>query len=222
MNHQRCSQLQLPLVYTEKSKLLAKTGFQPPNRSCTRRIRTLLVATGALFILVFIVVSSLPKNEAFKTYRPRHWKSASTPIDGWVLVERAPLKHRVHLVVAVHQSNLNKLEDLLLRVSDPDNVANYGSHLSLQEVNTLTAPPQASVNVVIAWLKQAGIRDDEIHSTGNSDLISAVVSIARAEKLLSVSIFFHFCCLLHIHKVESHFLPFFRLPGCSPLASSPF
>eukprot|EP01097_Dermamoeba_algensis_P008398 TRINITY_DN55_c0_g1_i1.p1 TRINITY_DN55_c0_g1~~TRINITY_DN55_c0_g1_i1.p1 ORF type:complete len:592 (-),score=168.93 TRINITY_DN55_c0_g1_i1:198-1742(-) len=51
------------------------------------------------------------------------------------------------------QRNLEKLESVLMSVSDPDS-ENYGRHLSIEELSELIAPPKEAHDEVIAWLQE--------------------------------------------------------------------
>ena len=83
----------------------------------------------------------------------------------------------------VRQSNLAELEATLMAVSDPDS-AQYGQHLSLEEVNSLTAPQPQHVSQILQWLEQAGITTEEISRTPNSDMMTVTCTVKQAEALL--------------------------------------
>jgi len=82
----------------------------------------------------------------------------------------------------VKQTNLDMLKSTLLRVSDPDDAENYGRHLSKAQVDALVAPRAEHVDTVRDWLP----RTASLQSTANFDLVTATMSIAEAESLLSV------------------------------------
>ena len=116
---------------------------------------------------------------------------------GWSQLSRACPHQSLELTVLVRQSNLAELEATLLAVSDPDS-AQYGQHLSLEEVNELTAPQPQHVSQILQWLEQAGITTEEISRTPNSDMMTVTCTVKQAEALLQLEAFaisplVHFC-----------------------------
>jgi tripeptidyl-peptidase-1 len=105
--------------------------------------------------------------------------------DGWTTVSRADPAAQLELTLAVRQTNLAALERQVLAASDPDNAARYGRHLSREQVDALVAPRSADVEQVKAWIA-AGAAPTAMRSTGNGDLITATITVAEAERLLSV------------------------------------
>ena len=84
----------------------------------------------------------------------------------------------------VKQTNLDKLHDTFTRVSDPRH-ADYGRHLSNDEVHALVAPAPASLGAVRAFLAAHGVASDAL--TPNGDFLRAVVPVSVAEALLSTT-----------------------------------
>merc|ERR1719486_49457 len=82
----------------------------------------------------------------------------------------------------VKQTNVEKLEKVLLEVSDPDS-EKYGKHLSNEQVHALVAPKQESIDAIMEHLSKHGVKG--VAATPNSDIITADVTISLAEKLLS-------------------------------------
>ena len=76
-------------------------------------------------------------------------------------------------------------EAITARPPDPDNAARYGRHLSREQVDALVAPRSADVEQVKTWIA-AGAAPTVVRSTGNGDLITATITVAEAERLLSV------------------------------------
>lgn len=63
---------------------------------------------------------------------------------------------QVMFTVAVKQSNIALLEQMLLSVSDPLS-SQYGKHLSLDQVNALVHPKASSIQAVLTWMSSYGI-----------------------------------------------------------------
>jgi len=102
--------------------------------------------------------------------------------EGWSITGPTSHDGLIELTFAVKQQNLQKLHDVLLRVSDPRSPS-YGEHLSNNEVHMLTAPKPEHLTAVMDFLKSHGAEGK--HATPNGDLITATVSFAVAEKMLS-------------------------------------
>lgn len=77
-------------------------------------------------------------------------------------------------------------------VSDPDS-ANYGQHLSTDDVNKLIAPSDESVSLVESWLAGHGIDKSRLSYSPAKDWISINVPVSTAEVLLNTkySVFQH-------------------------------
>jgi len=111
---------------------------------------------------------------------PQH---AGVPV-GWQSQGRAKGSAELELIFAVKQTNLDKLHDTLSRVSDPRH-ADYGRHLSNDEVHALVAPAPASLGAVRAFLAAHGVASDAL--TPNGDFLRAIVPVSVAEALLSTT-----------------------------------
>lgn len=60
--------------------------------------------------------------------------------------------------IGIKQGNIQGLQEKLADIADP-NSPNYGKWLSKEEVDKYTAPAEADVAAVKAWLASAGITD---------------------------------------------------------------
>jgi tripeptidyl-peptidase-1 len=63
-----------------------------------------------------------------------------------------PESTRMTVVLVLKQTNLSKLERLVLDVSTPSS-KNYGKHWTADEVNALTRPSEATISTVYSWLR---------------------------------------------------------------------
>ena len=109
---------------------------------------------------------------------------------GWHRGERVPGGELVHFRVAVHQSGIQELEDVVLAVSDAAS-ARYGQHLSLDEVQQLLAPPPESLKTVRSWLREGGVR--QMQESSNGDFIEALLPAAKIESLLQTTLYRYYC-----------------------------
>lgn len=98
---------------------------------------------------------------------------------GWKSDGYLPAGASLELTIAVRQTNLQKLEQLFHAVSDPDN-ANYGRHLTFDQVNALTAPRKEDLTVVDQALGE--LNATNVRRTANSDFVVAEVPVAAAER----------------------------------------
>ncbi|KAM4797097.1 tripeptidyl-peptidase 1 [Rhinophrynus dorsalis] len=106
--------------------------------------------------------------------------------EGWIKVGRLGPNEEVTLTFALKQQNVNKLEELVGRVSDPDS-SQYGHFLSLAELSSLIQPPDYALHMVRNWLEKHGIEKCESVQTG--DFLCCQTQASIAEKLLPGSQF---------------------------------
>jgi tripeptidyl-peptidase I len=103
---------------------------------------------------------------------------------GWSLHRRADPEALIPLRFSLAQSNLDKLESLLLDVADPLS-SNYGKHWSPAKVAETFRPSKETIDSVYAWLVDgAGIHADNVKLSPNGDILQLDVTIAEAEDLL--------------------------------------
>jgi len=81
---------------------------------------------------------------------------SAVSVAGWHLGERSSQDLKVHVMIALKNRNMQKLEEEVLAVSSPQS-ERYGQHLSSQEVAVLTGPDDTAKQVVGRWLSSAGI-----------------------------------------------------------------
>uniref|UniRef100_A0A8C9XLV6 Tripeptidyl-peptidase 1 n=1 Tax=Sander lucioperca TaxID=283035 RepID=A0A8C9XLV6_SANLU len=74
----------------------------------------------------------------------------------WTHVGRVDPTEELELTFALKQQNSDLLEEILTLVSDPDS-AQYGKHLTLEEVSSLVRPSELTQKVVHHWLQSHGI-----------------------------------------------------------------
>jgi tripeptidyl-peptidase-1 len=103
---------------------------------------------------------------------------------GWSRVgEPAPHTALLPLKIGLKQSNIDKLHDHLLDVSHPDS-ENYGKHWTPEEVKAYFRPSEESVEVVMAWLEEAGVERSRIElSKGENWVQVKDFSLQEAERV---------------------------------------
>jgi tripeptidyl-peptidase-1 len=108
---------------------------------------------------------------------------------GWSLHRRADPSAFLPLKFSLAQSNLEKLEDFLLDIADPQS-PNYGQHWSPARVKETFRPSAETVDTVHAWLThEAGIHADNIQLSPSSEILQLNVTVAEAERLLQAEYF---------------------------------
>ncbi|KAJ7830284.1 subtilisin-like protein [Mycena leptocephala] len=108
---------------------------------------------------------------------------------GWSLHRRADPSAFLPLKFSLAQSNLEKLEDFLLDIADPQS-PNYGQHWSPARVKETFRPSAETVDTVHAWLThEAGIHVDNIQLSPSSEILQLNVTVAEAERLLQAEYF---------------------------------
>ncbi|KAJ7016424.1 subtilisin-like protein [Mycena alexandri] len=89
----------------------------------------------------------------------------------------------IKLRFALASQDIPGLQKALLDVSTPSS-ANYGKHLTLDEVNAYAAPSAAALTAVQNWLSSNNVNAT---SSGSGDWLTATVSIAQANTLLGTT-----------------------------------
>ncbi|KAK6857023.1 hypothetical protein PG995_007210 [Apiospora arundinis] len=100
---------------------------------------------------------------------------------GWSLVRGAAPSDPIRLRIALRQQRAAALEQAVLEVSTPGH-ANYGMHLSRDEVRALTAPSRQATTSVTKWVTESGIEP-----ILDNDFITIDTTVAKANALLDTS-----------------------------------
>ncbi|MEQ2221175.1 polynucleotide 3'-phosphatase [Ilyodon furcidens] len=104
----------------------------------------------------------------------------------WTHAGRVDPSEPLELTFALKQQNIDLLGETLSRVSDPDS-AQYGKHLSLQEVASLVRPSELTQKVVQRWLQTHGISN--CRTVHTQDFLQCTMTAEVAEVLLPGSRF---------------------------------
>ncbi|KAF7985673.1 hypothetical protein HWV62_2219 [Athelia sp. TMB] len=108
--------------------------------------------------------------------------SRSAVPSGFELVAAAPADQTIPLRLALVQNNISGLEKALYDVSTPGS-ANYGNHLSKEEVEGYVRPSQASIDAVNAYLKANGLSSTTLSPAG--DWIGIQVPVSKANEMFN-------------------------------------
>uniref|UniRef100_A0A6Q2YVF0 Peptidase S53 domain-containing protein n=1 Tax=Esox lucius TaxID=8010 RepID=A0A6Q2YVF0_ESOLU len=99
--------------------------------------------------------------------------------DHWAHMGRVRPTEEIELTFALRQQNLDRLEDLLLLVSDPSS-PQYGKYLTLEEVTALVRPSQLTQKVVRQWLQSNGVSNCQTVLTQDFLQCSMTAQVAEA------------------------------------------
>ncbi|KAI0066344.1 subtilisin-like protein [Artomyces pyxidatus] len=86
----------------------------------------------------------------------------------------------LRLRIALKQNNIEGLQDALMDVSTPTS-ANYGQHLTLEEVNAFVSPKPETVAAVDAWLSENGLTAKTLSPSG--DWLGFQTTVSEANEL---------------------------------------
>ena len=141
-----------------------------------------------LLLSFFFVICSASKVTQFisleKDQSIDYWQK-----DGWVIKQRVEPSKIIELTFAIKQRNTDKLEKLLLEVSDPESSI-YGKYLCVDEITKLISPSKKSLFIVRSWLAKNGVKNCK--ETLNMDFLVCTMTTDVAESLLTGSIFYYF------------------------------
>lgn len=160
--------------------------FPKVVKSCNMasRLRTIVL----LSVAVLLSVDALPKGfiQLEKEHNILQWQE-----DGWRMSERVGPHVTLKLTFALKQRNLDALESLFWRVSDPDS-KEYGQYLSLHEVANLITPSAKTQRTVKKWLRENGVEAKKCNSVETEDFLTCEMSCETAESLLPGAKFYVF------------------------------
>ncbi|KAI0064302.1 family S53 protease [Artomyces pyxidatus] len=99
---------------------------------------------------------------------------------GFVKSGPAPADSEIKLRLALKQTDIEGLQSALIDVSTPKS-ANYGNHLSKEEVEEYVAPKAESVDAVNAWLSENGLTAATLSPAG--DWLGFTTTVSKANEL---------------------------------------
>ncbi|TAQ87686.1 hypothetical protein B7494_g3994 [Chlorociboria aeruginascens] len=101
----------------------------------------------------------------------------------WEKRGKVPGSQMLPMRIGLKQSNLEAGHEKLMDISSPGS-ANYGKHLTPEEVIDFFAPHSDSTDAVSEWLVASGIRADRFALSANKQWIQFDASVAEVEELL--------------------------------------
>ncbi|KAF5315080.1 hypothetical protein D9619_007609 [Psilocybe cf. subviscida] len=131
------------------------------------------------FLVLAALVASAWASPAFHTMRV-HEARSDVP-DGFVKKAAAPVDTMLNLRIALKQTDMAGLEQMLYAVSTPGSET-YGQHLTKEEVEKFVAPSSESVQLVNEWLSANGINAQTISPAG--DWLQFSIPVSQANTLL--------------------------------------
>lgn len=133
-----------------------------------------MIAAALLPLLAAMATASPTQQE---TMMPKH--SLPAVPSGWALKSAAPADLKINMQIALKEQNLDKLQQRLLQISNPDH-ADYGKHMSRAEVEAMTAPSDKTVAAVTSWLASHGVTSSKV----SNGFIKVDVTVSQAQQML--------------------------------------
>lgn len=132
----------------------------------------------AVFALCTTSVLTVPTVEVNRVHESR-----PHPPSGWTRQEGLLKTTVLPFRIALTQSNLHQLDDLLMSVSHPES-EQYGQHWTIDQVAKTFAPSQESVDAVGSWLSSHGIGVERTSRSRSLGWLHFNATIEEAENLL--------------------------------------
>jgi len=136
----------------------------------------------ALLLLAVCVSNSLTSPSSRWNY-VAHEERRHINSNGWHRHSRLQQDHVLPIRIAMKQSNLHKLEEHLMAVSDPES-KDYGKHWSHKQIAETFAPSESTMKAVFEWLIAAGVKKDGIRRTQSMGWVEFNATVLEAESLL--------------------------------------
>ena len=134
-------------------------------------------------LIAFVSRPEGRKVVAYRTASPSNWIQCSKAS------EQNEIKTAT-FTLALKQRNLDKLEELFWKISDPTNTEFYGKHLSRDQVTELVSPPKETQEKIISWLKKVGESTPQLLQIDNKgDAIIVTGTTAYIEALLKTNLY---------------------------------
>lgn len=124
-----------------------------------------------------VLIATLATASPLSSLATKH--SIDTVPSGWERQAAAPADHSLQLHIRLSEQNMDRLQERLLEVSDPEH-PDYGKHLSKEELDALTAPTTAAVDSVSKWLASNGIDVGK----PQSGYLQVTLTVDQAKKML--------------------------------------
>lgn len=120
--------------------------------------------------------------------------------------ERVDSNSIIPVRIGLKQSNLHTGYDRLMDVSHPTS-ENYGKHLSAEEVHSIFAPAEDTVQTVRDWLTSSGISSGDILAYENKGWLAIDMAAKDAERLFRTEYYEHEVSDGHRIGCDEYYLP---------------
>ncbi|KDQ54112.1 hypothetical protein JAAARDRAFT_60885 [Jaapia argillacea MUCL 33604] len=138
------------------------------------------------FILAFLsavgIAAASPSSSPLLSPHVVHERRGHTPA-GWNRARKHDSGAVLPLRIGLTQSNMDKLEEFLMEVSDPES-SKFGGHWSAGQVAKTFAPSKETVETVYEWLTSSGFDASRIRVTPTKTWIEVNATVEEAERLL--------------------------------------
>lgn len=127
----------------------------------------------------------------------------SKPPTGWNYEKAAKPEEPINLSIVLRQPRINELKARLDRISDPQS-AEYGHHLTKDEVKAYQAPDQRSLDAVRSWLRS----NKFTNFTTRNSIVKVTATVAHVNRVLGTTLgHYSFQGYSDFIRAESYFLP---------------
>ncbi|CAF0846905.1 unnamed protein product [Adineta steineri] len=104
---------------------------------------------------------------------PLHWNKHDKADRNFILPMR----------IGLVQQNIENIEEELMKVSDPTS-PNYGRHLTPAQVADMFAPKQETIDCVLQWLENFGIKRNQIKLSASKGWLQFDITVRDAQRLM--------------------------------------
>lgn len=134
--------------------------------------------SGLVLVVVFVVCSGVVLAKQWP-----EWEDALlAERQGWIQGLEAPRSAPIEFLIGLRLRNADKLEKLLMEVSDPRS-AQYGKHYSKEQMYELTRPYQSTIDQVTQWLESVNPLQIQVLNQGG--FIRVKLTVEQAMELFS-------------------------------------
>lgn len=191
INHHTSVHARLPIAWETRPSFWTTLHYKAPASGSVGGIVPLPVIMRPSTVGLLLTLLSAPFTVLAVPSKPctPKVKEAVIPPHGWVKHSTPPPDHIIVLRIGLPQPDFHILEKHLYEVSDPDH-ERYGAHLSKEEVESLVAPHQESVDLVDEWLQSHGIGENDFVRSPAKDWVTLRIPVSLVEKMLDTVCFY--------------------------------
>ncbi|KAI1775809.1 subtilisin-like protein [Hypoxylon cercidicola] len=153
--------------------------------------------------LLGILLGTWASYAATETLIGREREVVSNPPTGWSYEKVARAEEPINLSIVLRQPRISELKARLDQISDPLS-AEYGHHLTKDEVKAYQVPDQRSLDAVYSWLRSNGFTN---FTTRNS-MVTVSSTVAEVNRVLGTTLgHYSFQGSSSVLRAESYLLP---------------